>query len=488
MITAIEIENFKCFGQRQRITVAPITLLFGANSAGKSSFFQSLFYLQQIFETYSANPFALSSFTDGFDLGGYSQVVFGHEIDREMTFRIECWVEEEEVHIPLLLRGQEEDAGIYSFGASEIAIELTVSIAEDGYGGIVRCFKLFADDKQLVQFEAGGLDELGKFRDFTATFFYENLEQKVDVPDQRENPWKTFYGYGALPSRYDPPLSAGVRLDDRTLSEEEFQFGREVDQFCSAAVECVRNHLNNLLYIGPVRQVPPPNYSPVPLPRLQRWASGLAAWDMLHYGGGDRIAQVNFWLGPDRLDTRINIEYQRLFARPDMPRLPVQSDQSPRIRLRPLVTGSATPGPAVLRVQDVGFGISQILPVVVALLVAKEDYVLVEQPELHLHPRLQTELGDLLIEACVGDEKTKRAIMETHSEHLILRVLRRIRETTDGELPDGFQEVGPGDVSVNYLEPAEEGTKIMRLRIDDDGEFVDRWPHGFFDERAEELF
>ena len=79
-------------------------------------------------------------------------------------------------------------------------------------------------------------------------------------------------------------------------------------------------------------------------------------------------------------------------------------------------------------------------------------------------------------------------ILETHSEHLILRVLRRIRETTDGKLPLGAVPVGPKDVAVLYVEPTDHGSRVLELRVDEAGEFVDRWPHGFFEEREDDLF
>jgi predicted ATPase len=78
-------------------------------------------------------------------------------------------------------------------------------------------------------------------------------------------------------------------------------------------------------------------------------------------------------------------------------------------------------------------------------------------------------------------------IIETHSEHLILRILRRIRETSEGNPHDGIA-VAPGDVSVCYVSQ-EDGQSVPRtIRIDDQGDFIDKWPRGFFEERAGELF
>ena len=80
------------------------------------------------------------------------------------------------------------------------------------------------------------------------------------------------------------------------------------------------------------------------------------------------------------------------------------------------------------------------------------------------------------------------APIETHSEHLILRILRRIRQTTDNELPEHIPPVKPDDVCVLWVDNLGDGTTIQRLRIDERGEFIDRWPKGFFSERAEELY
>ena len=84
--------------------------------------------------------------------------------------------------------------------------------------------------------------------------------------------------------------------------------------------------------------------------------------------------------------------------------------------------------------------------------------------------------------------KTTTFLIETHSEHLILRILRRIRETSERELPEGLQPVSPADVSIVYMEPDAAGVRTQRIEIDRTGEFTSRWPNGFFAERSEELF
>src|SRR5262249_24262657 len=78
--------------------------------------------------------------------------------------------------------------------------------------------------------------------------------------------------------------------------------------------------------------------------------------------------------------------------------------------------------------RDVGIGISQVLPVLVTAYAAKQEMIAIEQPEIHLHPALQSDLGDVLIESALG-ERGNRLLIETHSEHIILRIMRRMRET-----------------------------------------------------------
>ena len=92
-----------------------------------------------------------------------------------------------------------------------------------------------------------------------------------------------------------------------------------------------------------------------------------------------------------------------------------------------------------------------------------------------------------LSQSALGEQRNT-FLLETHSEHLILRILRRIRETTDGELPAGLTPIRPEDVAVLYVSPGKDGCKVVEIPINPDGEFAEPWPDGFFPERAKELF
>ncbi len=137
---------------------------------------------------------------------------------------------------------------------------------------------------------------------------------------------------------------------------------------------------------------------------------------------------------------------------------------------------------------DVGFGISQLLPILLKgenlgenLGEEYEQYIFLEQPEIHLHPRLQANLADFFIETTGmdGANQHHQWIIETHSEALMHRFQRRIRE---GKL-------SPDEVSVLYVGSLEEkGSFIVPLRLNQSGEFIDEWPGGFFEDEFDDIF
>lgn len=87
--------------------------------------------------------------------------------------------------------------------------------------------------------------------------------------------------------------------------------------------------------------------------------------------------------------------------------------------------------------------------------------------------------------ALVGQQNT--FILETHSEHLILRIMRRMRETFRGELPDGLPPVRPEDVVVLYVERDGARSIVREMPLNERGEFVKAWPGGFFEEGLREV-
>lgn len=159
------------------------------------------------------------------------------------------------------------------------------------------------------------------------------------------------------------------------------------------------------------------------------------------------------------------------------------------------------PNDLIVEIEDVGVGVSQIIPVLCAInefIYYAKAYI--HQPELHLHPKQQSHLGDIFIERINNDKDSifrsqyemqydKYLLIETHSEHILLRILRRIRESHRSPIKNKLFGFTADQLCVLYVDKDENGdSQIMQLRVADNGEFIDRWPHGFFTERDEDLF
>ena len=133
-------------------------------------------------------------------------------------------------------------------------------------------------------------------------------------------------------------------------------------------------------------------------------------------------------------------------------------------------------GSSEVALTDVGFGVSQILPVIVLLYYVPEgSTILLEQPEIHLHPAVQSELADLILKA--SSARNLQVIIESHSEHLLRRLQRRVAEengTTAQDLKLFFFSTKRGKASYQELDLDEFGA-------------IHNWPNNFFGNEMEEI-
>ena len=158
-----------------------------------------------------------------------------------------------------------------------------------------------------------------------------------------------------------------------------------------------------------------------------------------------------------------------------------QSSRSAGLRLEIKNRRSGLP----LSFRDIGFGWSQVLPVIVEIVQGMHSALLVEQPELHLHPSNQSQLMDVVLDNLGSPKHTAAPILlELHSEQMVLRLLRRIKES--GSV-SGRKKVSPRDCSIVYVKKDNAGSVITTLEISEEGTMVDTWPGGFFESALKDL-
>ena len=138
----------------------------------------------------------------------------------------------------------------------------------------------------------------------------------------------------------------------------------------------------------------------------------------------------------------------------------------------------------ITNICDLGFGVSQVMPLVIASKIPDKDLIVVQQPETHLHPAMQANLADLIINSAIsqtnsGSANLKQWLIETHSEVLMLRILRRLREGST---------LNQEDLKIYYVYQCDEGvSKIKQMKFSNSGELLTRWPKDFFAQESKEL-
>ena len=563
LITAIEIENFKGIGRPVRVNLRPITLLFGNNSAGKSTILHALCYAHEILSHRNVDAHRTELGGDQIDLGGFRNFVHGHDLTRRVRLRFELNLHD---------RDLPELAGWYASSVWEH--DEPSLVGESGWvdlvaewregAAIIGSYTVEIDGERVGCISGGN----GIVAELAANLSHPLLEpEKPDVAGaasatiSRVGEGAASRAYGGQFESMDVLLDSAlpyldhhlvISLDDvENLDDDTFEHYQRLHYRVSTLLVGVGRLLQQevaaLRYVGPLRDVQPRNnmvqanrgpsagefvqelfYETVPLPRP--WANGSAAWDLLNeHARGDAgiVRDTSRWLSrADRLDTGYELRVRSVVELPGDE--PLVAEVLSSKEAQQVSSGSkrpepdeAKPSPAdVLRAADpslvdalverirkgvrksvelvskrigrpvrpfdVGVGISQLLPVVVAALDPNRPTITaIEQPELHVHPRLQVELGDLFAQEAVNGGVF---MIETHSEHLLLRIMRRMRQTNDDLLPGGVPELRPEDVAVFFVEPDGAETLVREMPLNERGELVKAWPGGFFEEDLREIF
>lgn len=545
MISSIQLENFKAFGQRTIIPLAPITLIFGQNSSGKSSILQSLNLLKQTRESRDVEALLLPRTENGLvDLGSFQEMLFDHDLKRKLSIRLDITLDKK--------KPQFHSTRPYTRDAKTLGLELSFNRKKLSDEITLEGFKFCSDKIEIAEFEKCQMPV--ELQHFVGPSYRSGRRHKTELMRAAQckqissdpSYWKPFYersvnakGYlikiltearQKLYEKQDTPLMRGLFDDDEQAGEggvrllaslndhfkfvsSEFSFddyvqrmiheqlnafvaldgfipilsGRpdwelgmssilnrvlgwqrfsrrdwSVDIGASSvyAGQVIGQALGGLFPLGPFRKPPSRWYIFTGTTPRDVGYQGHLLPDLL-FRNNDLLKSTNEWL--KALEIGYEIKLQHLGER-----------SSDLFEL--LLLDTRRKSPAKLGLSDVGFGISQILPFVVQSLAACNQIISVEQPEVHIHPRLQADLGDLLIEA-IKEPRRNQFIIETHSEHLALRLQRRVRE----------KKLSPDEISFVYVDRGTNGSTVQSLRLDDQGDFIDDFPGGFFPERLREL-
>ncbi|MCW2984205.1 MAG: hypothetical protein JWR63_1775 [Conexibacter sp.] len=445
-------------------------MIYGPNASGKSTLLQSLMLAKQSLE--EGGLLLNGSHTR---LGGFSALIHRHDLQREARIRLEMdipdrWELGSEVFSPALTRTLEMRIRSGLAGAAELH-EVVIGAGDDHFTFAVDeegNWQLAADQAVNLVAAITAPERVWHAKPAAKTLSASRSRDVRRILKRAEHESVRFGAAGLLPERLDVDLSPwadGMSVDSSQLAETSLRRASNVLDAARAELERL---LREMGYLGPVRSAPRRTYERGAVSRYRTLdPEGATAANFL-FDNPSEAREADRWLAALKIPYSIQVHALES-AHPGVGDI-LHVELSDR-RFSPPVPVS----PA-----DVGFGVSQVLPLVVQLLAAQDQVVCIEQPEIHLHPRLQAEFAELLIESTLAEGRANQVIVETHSEHLVLRLQRRIREGS----------LDPDDVSVLYvdLNEVEQEASIRRLRFDRHGRFIDRWPGGFFDERFAEIF
>ena len=408
----LKLDNFKIWRSTGPIDLAPVTLLLGTNSSGKSSLIQSLLLLRQTVKGDDPNEdlnLGNPDTGDSVTLGRFEDVLCRHGAGRKIGVEFRWSAEGSPAGSTLF-------SAKYRAGPAGSAELDTLRLGRDGRGFTVTRRKpgvyalLLADERR----------SRGQRREF--------------------RPERSF----AL----SPAALARLGEDGDSL--------REVGP-------ALLEELSRILYLGPVRRLAERDYVWSGRMPGTLGDDGARAVDALIASGiaAQREQKRGDSPSDDSRLFRQTIHWLRQMDLADG--LVVRTlGRSARHELLVERAGERS------NLKDVGVGVSQVLPVIVAALYAAPGHiVIVEEPESHLHPLAAALLAELF--AVVSKERGVQFLVETHSEHLFRRMQTLIARGT----------VTTRDCAMYFLERDGPGARIVTLEADENGR-IKNWPEGFF--------
>ncbi|NLG97282.1 MAG: DUF3696 domain-containing protein [Chloroflexi bacterium] len=441
MIRELQIKNFKSWANSGTVKLAGLTGLFGANSSGKSAFIQTLLLMKQ--SQRDTDPLRVLFLGDQnalIDLGTFRDFVYQHDTDRVVMFSLK-WDTELKLQLGQASYASkfiQFNSGIRALEASSeggLPAQIIVDHLEYTFGKLVFGMRKNPEPKENDVFD------LIERMEPSFTFFINDhsLDESVKKLDGKglPRPYKFYELPDELFSEYEAP---------RELSKPGYRF---------------EELISSIYYLGPIREEPRSYYA----------FSGSRVSDV-GKRGAEAIPvllstlyanQRGSVLPKSQIEVRVSEALKKMGL---IESFRIRSIEGSQNQFEVLIR--KTPNGPEVHLNEVGFGVSQVLPVIVLLYTApKNAILLLEQPELHLHPAAQFALGDLLIE--VSRERNLQIIFESHSEHILQRIQRRVAEG----------EISEKDVALYFTSLDGNASKITRLKLDPYGN-ISNWPKDFF--------
>jgi predicted ATPase len=443
MLTHLHIKNFKAWKDTGPIRLAPLTVIFGANSAGKSSLGHLLLALKQT--TLSADrkrPLHLGDDNALIDLGTFAECLHNHNIENDLEFELGWKIPGKELEA-------RDSISKNKFLGDELKLSVTLS----------------ADVKQQPRVDKLTYELLSKRVNQLTVTYSRDEKGKLEIKSDQY----TFVRNTGRSWPLDEP-DKFYRISDQ--SRARFQNAEFLSDFALNTEAA----LNSIYYLGPLRDHPKRIYSwsgETPESVGQKGEFAVAA--ILAATAQDRMLNRAAKKRLTRFDTFIAQWLKDLGIIESF-----EVKQVAKGRKEFEVVVKTHNNASEVKITDVGFGVSQVLPALVqAFYCPPNSTIWMEQPEIHLHPQVQAELADVFISAIqareVATERNVQLIIESHSEHFLNRLQRRVAE---GELQ-------PENVAVYFCRRVGSATELEPLRLNMFGE-IENWPENFFgDEMAD---
>jgi predicted ATPase len=441
MLSALHFTNFKSWAKAD-LPCGPITGIFGTNSSGKTSLIQFLLLLKQTKDT-TDRAISLELNGDLVSLGTIKDAIHQHG-DEAITWSLDF---EMPIEISLSDPSQKRTSIIAKGKSltlrSAVAVQQSAPVARSlcyELGGM--SFSLAPKNGDQLQFELIAEPS-------------ENAESDFKFVRTKGRPWQ-------LPG----PIKSYAFPDQARTYFQNAGFLADLE----AAYE---DQLDKIFYLGPLREFPKRDYlwaRSRPTDVGQRGEKAIDAILAATAAREKRNLKPKAHMKSFQEMIAHWLSHMGLIESFDVAEIAEGSNRW-QARVRTRAKGS------VVLLTDVGFGVSQVLPVVTLLQYVPEgSTVILEQPEIHLHPLAQAGLADVIIQAAT--HRRVQVILESHSEHLLLRLQRRIAE----------ERVRAKDVKLYFCDVPEGASVLTPLGLDLYGN-ISNWPDNFmgdaFGETAE---